>query len=72
VASYRFLEKAGFIREKVVKGNWKWHDQVFDSAYYFLQKPADTIRDCLPDQSRPDQANRYESPSITSSGDSIP
>ena len=38
-ASYRILEKAGFIREKVVTGNWKWHDQVYDSAYYYLCKP---------------------------------
>jgi RimJ/RimL family protein N-acetyltransferase len=42
VASYRILEKAGFIRDKVIKGNWKWHDQVYDSAYYFLQKPVDS------------------------------
>lgn len=38
--SYRILEKAGFIREKVVSGNWKWYDQVYDSAYYCLLKPA--------------------------------
>ena len=36
IPSYRVLEKAGFIREKVVAGNWKWHDKVYDSAYYYL------------------------------------
>ncbi len=40
VASYRVLEKLGFIREKVVQGNWKWYDQVYDSAYYYLLKSA--------------------------------
>jgi ribosomal-protein-alanine N-acetyltransferase len=39
VPSYRILEKAGFIREKIVKGNWKWNDQVYDSAYYYLPRP---------------------------------
>ena len=42
VASYRILEKVGFIREKVVPNNWKWYDQTFDSAYYYLQKPSDS------------------------------
>lgn len=36
IPSYRILEKAGFIREKVVEGNWKWYDSVYDSAYYYL------------------------------------
>lgn len=38
IPSYRVLEKAGFLREKVIEGNWKWHDQVYDSAYYYLAK----------------------------------
>lgn len=38
VASYRILEKAGFTREKIVRGNWEWYDQVYDSAYYYLLK----------------------------------
>ena len=38
VPSYRVLEKAGFIREKVVEGNWQWYDNVYDSAYYYLPK----------------------------------
>ena len=38
IPSYRVLEKAGFIREKIVEGNWKWHDRVYDSAYYYLPK----------------------------------
>lgn len=38
IPSYRVLEKAGFIREKIVKGNWQWYDQVNDSAYYYLSK----------------------------------
>ena len=37
--SYRILEKAGFICEKIVKANWKWYNDVYDSAYYFLLKP---------------------------------
>ncbi|MBE7382767.1 MAG: GNAT family N-acetyltransferase [Leptolyngbya sp. SIO1E4] len=36
--SYRVLEKAGFIREKVIEGNWKWYDKAYDSAYYYLPK----------------------------------
>jgi len=40
--SYRILEKAGFIREKIAKGNWEWYDQVYDSAYYYLPKPSTT------------------------------
>lgn len=40
VPSYRILEKAGFIREKVVEGNWPWYDQVYDSAYYYLPRPS--------------------------------
>ena len=39
IPSYRVLEKVGFLREKVVSGNWKWYDQVYDSAYYYLLKP---------------------------------
>ena len=35
-ASWRSLEKAGFIREKVVAGNWNWRGKVLDSAYYYL------------------------------------
>ncbi|MEM9004373.1 MAG: GNAT family N-acetyltransferase [Cyanobacteria bacterium P01_F01_bin.86] len=42
IPSYRVLEKAGFTREKIVEGNWKWHDKVYDSAYYYLTK-ASTI-----------------------------
>ncbi|MEM9219565.1 MAG: GNAT family protein [Cyanobacteria bacterium P01_F01_bin.150] len=38
IPSYRVLEKAGFIREKIVESNWKWHDKVYDSAYYYLPK----------------------------------
>ncbi|MEM9907649.1 MAG: GNAT family protein [Cyanobacteria bacterium P01_D01_bin.44] len=38
IPSYRVLEKAGFIREKIVAGNWKWYDKVYDSAYYYLLK----------------------------------
>ena len=38
IPSYRVLEKAGFRRENVIEGNWKWHDKVYDSAYYSLQK----------------------------------
>ena len=40
--SFRILEKAGFIREKVVRGNWQWYGQVYDSAYYYLPRPAVT------------------------------
>ncbi len=40
VSSFRILEKAGLIREKVVSGNWEWYDQVYDSAYYYLLRPA--------------------------------
>lgn len=40
VPSYRILEKAGFVREKIVEGNWEWYDQVYDSAYYYLPKPS--------------------------------
>lgn len=25
IPSYRILEKAGFIRDKVIEGNWQWH-----------------------------------------------
>lgn len=38
IPSYRVLEKVGFIREKIIIGNWKWYDQVYDSAYYYLHK----------------------------------
>lgn len=38
IPSYRVLEKAGFIREKIVVGNWRWYDQIYDSAYYYLLK----------------------------------
>ncbi len=38
IPSYRVLQKAGFIREKVLEGNWKWYDKVYDSAYYYLSK----------------------------------
>ena len=41
-ASYRILEKAGFVRDKIVKGNWQWYDQVYDSVYYFLTKRLST------------------------------
>lgn len=41
IPSYRVLEKAGFLREKVVEGNWQWYDQVYDSAYYYLLKQTD-------------------------------
>ena len=37
--SYRVLEKAGFIREKVEKQNWEWHGVKYDGAYYCLLKP---------------------------------
>lgn len=40
VPSYRILEKVGFIREKIVEGNWEWYDQVYDSVYYYLPKPS--------------------------------
>lgn len=40
--SYRILEKVGFIREKIVEGNWKWYDQIYDSAYYYLPKKSST------------------------------
>lgn len=36
--SARILEKSGFVREKVVVGNWSWRGEVYDSAYYFLSK----------------------------------
>ncbi len=39
VPSYRILEKVGFTRDKVVKGNWKWRDEAFDSVYYYLHRP---------------------------------
>ena len=38
IPSYRVLEKVGFIREKIVGGNWKWYDKNYDSAYYYLSK----------------------------------
>lgn len=38
VPSYRVLEKAGFIREKIVEGNWEWYGKFHDSAYYYLLK----------------------------------
>ena len=38
ISSYRVLEKVGFIREKIIVGNWKWYDKVYDSAYYYLPK----------------------------------
>ena len=28
----------GLIREKIIEGNWKWYDKVYDSAYYYLLK----------------------------------
>lgn len=40
IPSYRVLEKTGFIREKIMEGNWKWYDKVYDSAYYYLPKPS--------------------------------
>jgi [ribosomal protein S5]-alanine N-acetyltransferase len=40
--SYRILEKVGFIRDKIVEGNWKWYDQVYDSAYYYLPRSSTT------------------------------
>ncbi|MEM9266073.1 MAG: GNAT family N-acetyltransferase [Cyanobacteria bacterium P01_F01_bin.13] len=42
IPSYRILEKTGFIREKVIKDNWKWYDKSYDSAYYYLSKPIHT------------------------------
>ena len=42
VPSYRVLEKTGFIREKVVEGNWQWYDNIYDSAYYYLPKTSAT------------------------------
>ncbi|MEO0538708.1 MAG: GNAT family N-acetyltransferase [Cyanobacteria bacterium P01_A01_bin.123] len=42
IPSYRVLEKAGFIREKVIENNWKWYDKVYDSAYYYLPKTSTT------------------------------
>ena len=42
IPSYRVLEKAGFICEKVIEGNWKWYDKVYDSAYYYLPKTSTT------------------------------
>ncbi|MEM9157316.1 MAG: GNAT family protein, partial [Cyanobacteria bacterium P01_F01_bin.33] len=38
IPSYRILEKAGFIRDKVIEGNWQWHGESYDSAYYYLLK----------------------------------
>lgn len=38
IPSYRVLEKAGFIREKIIKSNWQWYNQIYDSAYYYLPK----------------------------------
>ena len=38
IPSYRVLEKVGCIREKIILGNWKWYDKVYDSAYYCLPK----------------------------------
>lgn len=38
IPSYRVLEKAGFIREKVVEANWEWYGKFYDSAYYYLPK----------------------------------
>lgn len=42
IPSYRVLEKAGFIREKVIENNWEWYDKVYDSAYYYLPKTSTT------------------------------
>lgn len=42
VASYRILEKVGFIREKIVENNWEWYGKVYDSAYYYLPKASIT------------------------------
>jgi RimJ/RimL family protein N-acetyltransferase len=38
VPSYRILEKAGFIRDRIVEGNWQWYDRVYDSVYYYLPR----------------------------------
>ena len=38
VPSYSILEKAGFIREKIVANNWEWYGEFYDSAYYYLPK----------------------------------
>lgn len=38
VASFRVLEKVGFVREKVAAGSWAWRGEVLDSAYYCLTK----------------------------------
>jgi ribosomal-protein-alanine N-acetyltransferase len=43
IPSYRVLEKAGFICEQVIAGNWKWYDNVYDSAYYYLPKTSTNI-----------------------------
>jgi len=40
MASYRALEKVGFVRERVERANWEWRGEVYDSAYYCLQKIA--------------------------------
>ena len=37
--SYRVLEKAGFVFDKVIMQNWEWRGQTYDSAYYYLLKP---------------------------------
>jgi ribosomal-protein-alanine N-acetyltransferase len=38
VPSYRILEKAGFIRDRIVEGNWQWYDRFYDSVYYYLPR----------------------------------
>ncbi len=37
-ASFRVLERVGFVREKVAPGSWAWRGEVHDSAYYCLTK----------------------------------
>ncbi|WP_299395152.1 GNAT family N-acetyltransferase [Pelagibius sp.] len=48
-ASFRVLEKVGFVREKVARGNWAWRGKVYDSAYYCLTKGCSGAPDRNPD-----------------------
>jgi ribosomal-protein-alanine N-acetyltransferase len=40
VPSHLILEKAGFVRDRIVEGNWRWYDRVYDSVYYYLSRPS--------------------------------
>lgn len=40
VPSYRILENAGFTRDRIVEGNWRWYNEVHDSVYYYLSRPS--------------------------------